>query len=315
MLMGLLALSYLIFHSNDRHLFLKFDSGHGHGYLYYDNGLWTRYLPLERKYEVTLYYADLSPDGSRIAFKKDSFLYIYDLKSNEIVHLNAEENYPSNNTRVQWSPDGSKIGLPCNLEYDAPIEVCAWDVAKGEMQILSDLHAYKKYDSISFGNYLFFGGWSADAKTVAFIVSFPEDDSGSTLQRILTLDIDTGKATEVLDSQESGLSLYDDIALSPDGKKILFSGNTLLEEQENDYTAALYQINSDGSGLQRLVNYKNWLLFQPVWSPDGSSFYVNASNYYQVIPFRYDGSGRLIGMLPFQFGKSILAWRSSEFGK
>ena len=314
MLIGLAVWSYRMFNPGDRHLYLNFDSGHGHGYLYYEDGLWTRYLPLERQYEVTLYYADLSPDGSKIAFKKDSFLYIHNLHSNALVRLNAEPNYPSDNTSVQWSLDGSRIGFACSLTYEAPIEVCSWDVIKGEMQILSDLQAYGKYDA------LYFGGWSADAKTIAFIILYPEDRSGNRLQRILRLDTDTGTVSTVLDSQQAGLDVDRNIALSPDGRTILFSANTLLEEQAKDYLYALYQINSDGSGLRRLVDLDRWSLFLPVWSPDGRSFYVNAAGdygliphgYFHMIPRRYDLSGRLTSIPISQLGRIMLSWRSAE---
>lgn len=316
MLIGLAVLSYRMFNPGDRHLYLNFDSGHGHGYLYYEDGSWTRYLPLDRQYEVTLYYADLSPDGSKIAFKKDSFLYLRDLRSNELTRLNAEPNYPSDNTSVQWSPDGSRIGLPCSLAYEAPSEVCSWDVVKGEMQILSDLQAYGEYGALSFG------GWSADAKTIAFVMLYPEDNSGNRLQRILRLDTETRTVRTVLDSQQAGLDVYTNIALSPDGKTILFSANTLREEQAKDYLYALYQINADGSGLRRLVDLDHWSLFQPVWSPDPDrrSFYINAygdygllpHGYFHNIPLRYDLSGRLTGISLSQLGKIMLSWRSAE---
>jgi Tol biopolymer transport system component len=177
------------------------------------------------------------------------------------------------------------------------------------MQLLSDLQAYGKYD------YLHFGGWSMDAKTIAFILLYPEDPSGNSLQRILRLDIDHGSVSTVLDSQQAGLYIDHNIALSPDGETILFSGSDLLEEEANDYLYALYRISSDGSGLRRLVNLDGWSLFQPVWSPDSSSFHVHASNHYHIIPLRYDLSGRLIGIPLFQFGRTMLSWRSAEFGK
>lgn len=306
-LIGLVIFFFCIFNTSDHYVFLKTDGGHGQGQLYYDDGIWPRRIPLEYENQVLLSYADLSPDSSKIAFKQRSFLNIYDLNSNELTQLNTEPLYPSQSTSIQWSPDGSQIGFPCNFAYNGPIEVCAWDVAKGELRELSDLHEYGNV------NWLSFGGWSADAKNIALIIVYLDYNSENEFQRILILDTDTGNVTPALDSQQAGLRIHPDIALSPDGKTILFCANTLLEEQEKDFLYTLYQINSDGSGLQRLVDLKHTQLLKPVWSPDGHSFYVNALsfNINTTIPLRYNLSGRLVGVLPFQFDKWILSWKSA----
>ena len=305
-LVGLVILLYQLFNSADYHLFIKPDvGGHGHGYLYYDDGIWTHRVHVGYETESGLRYADLSPDGSRIAFKQRSFLFIFDLSSNQLTQLNTEPLYPSESTSIQWSPDGSQIGFPCRLEYKEPIEVCVWDIVKDELQVLSDLHPiYGKFD------YLSFGGWSADGKTIALVI-FPEDSLGRNRQLILTLDTSTGHTTTVLDSRQAGLNIDFEIASSPDGKTILFNSSD---------TRALYQVNADGSGLHQL---KDKISVHPVWSPDGRSFYINTINDFRLIvgPFqyfllaRYDLSGRLIGVLPFQLGRWMLSWRSAPSGQ
>jgi Tol biopolymer transport system component len=306
-LIGLAMLSDHIFHSDDYYLFIKTDvGGHGQGYVYYEDGLWTRRVPIGYDDEISLFYADLSPDGSKIAFKKDLWLSIYDLHSDELTQINLEPNIPLGSTTIQWSPDGSQIGFPCQRLYHDPIEVCAWDVANEEMRVLSDLRSYGKYDNLSFGS------WSADAKTIVFTISYPGDDSRIGRQLILKLNTDDGHVSQVFDSQEAGLNLSDKIALSPDGKIILFAANTLLEQQVKGFRFSLYEINSNGSNLHRLIAFEDWSFFYPVWSPDGSSFYVNATNYYYSLPLRYDRSGRLIGILPFPSRRSILSWRSAD---
>ena len=254
MLALLVILFYRHFNSNDHRLFIRPDvGGHGHGYLYYEDGIWTHRVHIGYETEIGLRYADLSPDGSRIAFKQRSFLYILDLSSNQLTVVNSEPLFPLESTSIQWSPDGNRIGSPCRLEYNEPIEVCAWDVVKGELQVLSNLHPF-------YGNfdYLSFGGWSADGNAIALLIAYPEKNPGNTLRRILLLDIDTGDVIEFLDSQRTGLEIINfDIALSPSGKTILFSGISLIEEQEKDHTDALYQVNSDGSGLHRLIDFNN----------------------------------------------------------
>lgn len=297
--------------SPDQHLFIRRDvGGHGHSYLYYDDGSATRRVAIGDDNEIGLWNADLSPDGSRIAFKQRSFLYLYDLASNRLTPLNAEPLYPSESTSIRWSPDGSQVGFPCSPVYGEPIQVCAWDLATGEMQVLTDLKSYGNYD------YLSFGGWSADAASLVFMLFYPEDyATGMGRQLILRLDTGSGDITPVLDSEAAALNVSDTLALSPDGKTILFNANTRTEQQEEGFGFSLYQVNSDGSGLRRLVETDGWSLFEPVWSPDGSSFYINATDYYRMIPLRYDRSGRLIGLLPAQSGRAILSWRGVESGK
>ena len=315
---GLAIFSYRLFNFNgqhDNHLLIKRDvGGHGHGYLYYDDGSRTRRVFIGYDTEIGVWDADLSPNASKIAFTQRSFLYIYDLRSNQLTQLNSEPLYPSGSTSIQWSPDGSQIGLPCSLVYGDPIEVCAWDIASGELQVLIDLQSYGNYD------YLSFGGWSEDARaaaqSIAFTIFYPEDyDTGLGRQLILRLDPDDGDVSKVLDSQAVGLNVNDKIALSPDGKMILFTANTLPEQEEKGFWFSLYQINSDGTGLRRLVELDDWSLFQPVWSPDGRSFYVTALANHSMIPRRYDLSGRLLGIPLSQFGRMMLSWRSAEFGR
>jgi Tol biopolymer transport system component len=306
-LLGLAILTYRSFNSDDYHLFIKPDvGGHGHGYLYYDDGLSTRRVYIGEEAESGLYRADLSPDGSRIAFTKNAYVDIFDLKADRLIQINATSETLFVNTTIQWSPDGSKIGFPCSRAYEQPPEVCVWDLGKAELQILTDLRSYGEYAN------LMFGGWSADGKTIAFSLVYYEDDAGISRQVILKLDTLTGTLSTVLDIQHAGTNKNFDIALSPDGRTILFSGSSPLEVQEQDTTDALYRINSDGSGLQRLLDSDRWLFFQPVWSTDGRSFFVNSSDYYHLIPLQYDLSGRLIRRLPFQSGRIMLSWRSAR---
>jgi len=307
-LVGLAILAYLLFNSNDYHLFIRPGvSGHGHGYLYYDNGTWTRRIRIGSDPEIDLRFADLSPAVTKIAFKQSSFLYIYDLHANQLSQLNSEPLYPSESTTIRWSPDGRRIGFPCSHEYNGPLEVCAWDTASGELQVFSNLHPmYGNFD------YLSFAGWSSDGKTVALTIFYPEDDFGHQHWLILTLNTNTGNLSTVLDSQQVGLDAYIDAALSPDGGQILFTESP---------SHTLYRVNADGSRFQPLLVSERTAYVQPVWSPAGDSFYVNTITYVRTIngahfgiflPMRYNLSGRLTGILPFQIGREIVAWQSGK---
>jgi Tol biopolymer transport system component len=306
-LIGLGVWFYQAFNTAGYKLFIKPDvGGHGHGYLYYDHGLWTRRVQVGYEAEILLWDADLSPDGSKIAFRKDLVLNIYDLHTKQLTQLSLEPNVPLGSVSTRWSPDGSRIGFPCQYAYQEPVQLCAWDLAKGELETLADLQAYGDYSSLSFG------GWSADGSSLALVLSYPGEESWDEFQRILVVDTGTGQVRMVLDAGQAELHIYATIALSPDGKTILFSANTFLEERNKERTCALYRVDVDGGGLQRLVDRERISFLRPVWSPDGSAFYVNASNYYTFLPVRFDLSGRMTGLLPFQLGRLLLSWRSAE---
>jgi Tol biopolymer transport system component len=306
-LIGLGLLLYLRCNTDDYHLLIKPDvGGHGHGYIYYDDGVWTRRIYVGDENELEVYYADLSPDSTQIAFIRDAIINIYDLKSDQLTQIDAGLQHPSVNVNVQWSPDGRQLGFSCSHDYQGQLEICIWDIASRQLQMLTNLEAYGDYQ------YINLGGWSADAKTIAFSLSYSPDDAGIAHVLLLEFDPETQKVTTVFDSASLKMDLNLDLALSPDGKTILFTGIAVANETGRGRLTELYKINSDGSGLKRLVAMDQWFLFQPVWSPDGSSFYVNASNYYQTLPVRYDRSGKMIGFLPFQLGRTMLAWHSAN---
>lgn len=306
-LIGLGLLLYLRLNTDDYHLFIKPDvGGHGHGYFYYDDGMWTRRIYVGDENELEVYYADLSPDADQIAFIRNAFINIYDVNSNQLTQIEAGLQHPSVNVNAKWSPDGRQLGFPCSHDYQGRLEICTWDFANEQLNRLTNLGAYGDYE------YLALGGWSADAKTLAFSLVYSPDEAGIARILILDLDQETQQVTTVFDSASQKMDLDLDLALSPDGKTILFTGITLSKESKRGRLTELYEINSDGHGLQRLVALDNWYLFQPVWSPDGNSFYVNASHGTLSLPVHYDRSGKMIGFLPFQPGRTMLGWRSAR---
>jgi hypothetical protein len=248
--------------------------------------------------------ADLSPDASKIAFKR-KVLCVYDLQLGQLTQLNAEQIFPIETVTGKWSPDGSQIGFPCSPHHNEALEICTFDLATGSMHILTDLHSFGAY------TWLYLGNWGADGKTIASSLHYPEDETENPKGFILTLDVESGLVTPVLDTQQSKLIPCDAPAISPDGQAILFSGQTLADRRASAYRFSIYQINTDGSGLHRLVEATDpWIIFwTPVWSPDRRSFYTNASNMSTDKPVRYDLNGRPIVGVLLQSGRKILSWR------
>ena len=85
----------------------------------------------------------------------------------------------------------------------------------------------------------------------------------------------------------AGIIAYSGPAWSPDGTKLLFNS------PDQSGGAALYTVNVDGTGLQRLVNAN---VVDPSWSPDGTAIAFAApygDGHYHIFIANADGIGNV----------------------
>ena len=282
-----------------RYLLVEVNSGNGYGHFFYHNGLWARYLPLGYDHEVGVFDADLSPDGSQMAFKSRSMLYVYGIDTGELRAVDEDALYLPYDTPVEWSPDGKAIGLACTSQWETS-EICVFDLGTRQIHVLTDSRRYGN-DAMSF-----WGSWSKGGEEILFQLSTHPDESGETEDSLRILDVSTGRVRTVIDESRLNLGLFRDIALSPDGRTILFTAHPL----DDAYRSAIFRINTDGTGLRQLTEMGALIYYGPVWSPDGRSFYVGASDLENHHPEHFDLNGhRLMGLL-FQDGRSMISWRN-----
>lgn len=79
-------------------------------------------------------------------------------------------------------------------------------------------------------------------------------------------------------------------AVSPDGKKILFTSN----RWNNDSAFNLFSMNADGSDTRQLSFYKNEVVYYPGWSANGKKILYNLGNSSSVVLMEADGSHQKI---------------------
>ncbi len=238
------------------------------------------------------FYADISPDGSRIVYSTcehtfyDSY-YKRNIRVYEIGTVNTDgtdrrrltendyfDNYPA------WSPEGTEIAFVRNVVFsDYPaggeglnnVKLAIMVAGTGETRLLASRVAL--YPPI----------WSPDGQRLAFIAYEREFD-----------DI---RVLHVIDSSGAGLTRIGETTApatwSPDGEELAFASM-------DGETPVIYAVSPDGTGIHTVwrgePNNPPTSISQVSWSPDGSELLFLAGEAYLV---RSDGTDlRRLARLP-----------------
>lgn len=185
---------------------------------------------------------DLRPDQKAIAFATSKGVVVYDFDREKMQVLNGKENFFS----VDWSPDGKKVAagsLTMHAAESGSPHLIVWDSASWE--IVSELDSDGE-DSVPFGAL----AWSPDSSLLA--LSFAD-------RGLIVLNVETG---ETIAEQKDFLLPPDDITWSPDGSRILTTGELAFGFRRwrldtNEYVR-LYDPRAASAAI-RLA-----------WSPDGT---------------------------------------------
>ena len=236
------------------------------------------------------FYADLSPDGTRIAYSTCEFptvdpsIYVpvdpyttgdprnldYEIAVADIAGTSQRrltdnkdfEHYPV------WSPDGSKIayiaainpvnrhGLHFGGGYLFTMPVDGSSVA---------MNLTRPVESIppAVGVALYPPVWSPDSQWIAFTVSWESLDPSPAFERVLyTIRADGTELTRIGDT--TTLPTW-----SPDGSELAYAGPGLDGE-----ASAIYAVKPSGSDRQTIWpddnNSASYGIYQVTWSPTGS---------------------------------------------
>ncbi len=220
------------------------------------------------------FYADVSPDGSRIVYSACEPLYdsFYDIATVNMdgsgYRLLTEneyfENYPV------WSPDGAEIAfIRSSWQYYRAGSVVGLYIMSAENGEVRRLYSTKRLA-------LYPPAWSPDGQWLAFIAY---EGECCPLERVLyTVRSDDSELTRIGETTAPA-------AWSPDGEELAFAA---VEGEES----VIYAVKADGTG-QRTIwrsgpDDPSTPVSQVSWSPDGSELLFTSYHLYVI---GSDGSG------------------------
>ena len=201
---------------------------------------------------------DWSPDGQRVVFSNHGEIFVVDRRGRGLRRLTrwSWDDAPT------WSPDGRRIAFVRGSRVYA---------TSGAASRLADVYVMasdgKGQRRIGQG---YEPHWAPGGGRIAFVRSLAPA-RGPPRHRIVMSNVDGSGRVEM-----EGL----DPAWSPDGEQLALVRHMYDEARENDwvaYASTLLIARRDGSDLRSLED-DSWLLFDPQWSPDGSTIAVSAWN-------------------------------------
>ncbi|MFC7441675.1 DPP IV N-terminal domain-containing protein [Laceyella putida] len=232
--------------------------------------------------------ADLSPDGSKLAFIKNDSLYISDANGRNQVRL-TNSHFPTFDSSPRWSPDGKKIVFAKSDGNLYLIEVASKKV-KALTQVNEGVHHAEP-------------DWSPDGSKIVFHSS---DQSGFT--HIYSMNTDGSNVKKLTGLGKGNCSEYSP-HYSPDGSKILYG---VTKQGETD----AYVMNADGSQPKNITTGTTKAVASAIWSEDGEKilYTVNDKELNQDSHFyitNADGSDNKIMKISVPFATPS-AWQTAK---
>jgi Tol biopolymer transport system component/DNA-binding winged helix-turn-helix (wHTH) protein len=185
-----------------------------------------------------------SPDGTRVAFRRDSFLpgtsgiWVKQVGGEQLIQLTNSVG----DSKPVWSPDGRSLAFSRLRDKQRTIfEVPA---AGGEPRALYKTNIVPSHTEID---------WSPDGRTITFTAIGKQGTPA-----IFLLSVDDGRARQI--TAPPGVDKDWGPAFSPDGNRIVFvrSGNIMVMPEEGGET---HRLTEDPVGV----------LGSPAWAADGRS--------------------------------------------
>lgn len=261
-----------------------------------------------------------SPDGTRIAFisgtKNGSEIFMYWLGTGKTARLTQ---LPKSPGKLAWSPDGTQLAFtmkvdskpatlvqppkkPAGAKWATPPRVTtrlkyeadgSGYISPGFTHLFIISAEGGTARQVSSGNFNFGNPhWAANGKSLFFSANLNADWEYQTRNsEIYFINIEDGKITALTDRKGPDYGLV----ISPNGKQIAYLG---YDDKVQTYQVnAIYLMNSDGSGNEKINTNLDRGKSNLQWSPDGKGLY-----------FQYDDKGNTkIGYTTFSGKTSLVA--------
>jgi dipeptidyl aminopeptidase/acylaminoacyl peptidase len=225
--------------------------------------------------------AEISPDGSRVAWVQDSVnpngeaggtsIYVQELKplDSKPRRISVADGNTDSEDSLAWSPDSRHIAFFSDAEDHNQSQLYAADIEKGVARRLTSVAGSLANPS-----------WSPDGKAIAFLFTenalranplnamLPETGVIADKvyeQRLTVLDLASGKLRQ-LSPPDMYVYEYD---WAPEGKSLVAIAAHGAGDA-NWYVARLYTLGAEGGQL-RPIYKPRFQIATPRWSPDGKS--------------------------------------------
>jgi len=157
------------------------------------------------------------------------------------------------------------------------------DTGKDEIRLVNPAaYEFQTIYSTASNSLVYSLSWSPDARSIAFIQSFPCSGSPCPRNDIFILDIANSKASNLTNNPDVSEL---DLAWSPDGKKIAYVVSTQVDDTQ--YVRNIYVMDVDGSNIRQLTDCATYC-DQPTWSPTGESIAYMSD--FHIFVMNADGS-------------------------
>lgn len=176
---------------------------------------------------------------------------LYTLKDNQNRYIGIMDvgtgsnrllvNDPSYNSRAQWSPDEQYFSFISDRDGNG--ELYIYQIATGMTRRLTQTEKREKYTS-----------WLPDSEHIVYTYHY-SDERDKEHNDLFLINILTKQVKQITDDT----AFYQEIAVSPDGKKIAFHAKRDGEDH-------IYTIDIDGKNEQQLTSAKAYH-GEPCWVP------------------------------------------------
>jgi Tol biopolymer transport system component len=251
--------------------------------------------------------AALSPDGRKLVYWFDGYMFVHDIPAQETTQVNVERIGSFQYEQMLWSGDGAQVAFDCVPPERFISEVCIMDVAAGTYQVVTDVSQYGAREQLFDGVAL--GSWSRDGSQIAYTLMLSRE--GGFAQGVVQIvPLGTGEVHTLFD--ERAQTEYEQVstpALSPDGQLLLVQADVWDVPE-------IFVIDVNTAEMRRITNSLNeYGTTHPVWNPEGGNFFASTVPNPQegnlvAVPTLFNLNGEILYHMPIGFSGWVLSWQN-----